>query len=121
MEKQNSSVGWRSYVDRILTEHDLRYQQRFDAQAQAIKDALLAAEKAVSKAETATEKRFDSVNEFRKALTDQTSTFVSRIEFDSLKERLDRAEGRAGGYSSLWGYIAAAGGLIIAALTIILK
>lgn len=114
-------VGWRAYVDRVFTEHDLRYQQRFDAQAQAIKDALLAAEKAVSKAETANEKRFDGVNEFRRALTDQTATFVSRIEFNALKERMDRSDGRAGGFSAGWGYLIGVAGLAVAIAIAVLK
>ena len=37
----------------------------------------------MSKAETATEKRFESVNEFRQTLSDQTRSFVSKVEFDA--------------------------------------
>ena len=42
--------------------------------------ALQAAEKAVTKAELAAEKRFESVNEFRNQLKDQTGTFITRNE-----------------------------------------
>ena len=38
--------------------------------------ALLAADQAIHKAEIATDKRFDSVNEFRKTLSDQNSQFL---------------------------------------------
>jgi hypothetical protein len=40
------------------------------------------AEKAVTKAETAAEKRFESVNEFRSQLADQQATFATKTELD---------------------------------------
>jgi len=55
-------------------------EQRFKAQEQAVAFALQAAEKAVTKAELAAEKRFESVNEFRNQLKDQTGTFITRNE-----------------------------------------
>jgi hypothetical protein len=67
-------------------------ERRFNDQAKAIDAALAAAEKAVTKAEVATEKRFDSVNEFRKTLSDQASSFMQRGEFvaqyKSLEEKV---------------------------------
>lgn len=44
------------------------------------KAALEAAEKAINKAEQATERRFASVNEFRQTLTDQAASFMPRAE-----------------------------------------
>ena len=55
-------------------------EQRFKAQEQAVTFALQSAEKAVTKAELAAEKRFESVNEFRDQLKDQTGTFITRNE-----------------------------------------
>jgi len=55
-------------------------EQRFKAQEQAVAFALQAAEKAVTKAELAAEKRFESVHEFRNQLKDQTGTFITRNE-----------------------------------------
>jgi len=55
-------------------------EQRFKAQEQAVAFALASAEKAVTKAELAAEKRFESVNEFRNQLKDQTGTFLTRNE-----------------------------------------
>lgn len=92
----------------ILDERDLRYQQRYDAQQSAIGAALQSAQEAVLKAEVATEKRFESVNEFRGTLSDQAATFISRNEIETLRaanddrvadltERLDRMEGRDAG------------------------
>lgn len=56
------------------------YEQRFKAQEQAVAFANAASEKATIKAETATEKRFEGVNEFRSQLKDQAGTFITRGE-----------------------------------------
>jgi hypothetical protein len=55
----------------------------FKAAEQAVAVALANAEKATAKAETAADKRFDAVNEFRQVLTDQTSSFIPRVEYDA--------------------------------------
>ena len=54
----------------------------FKAAEQAVAVALSNAEKATTKAETAADKRFDAVNEFRQVLSDQTSTFLPRVEYE---------------------------------------
>ena len=68
-------------------------QQRFTDQDKAVQSALSAAKEAVNKAETAADKRFEAVNEFRQTLSDQTSTFMSRTEYeakyDALQKQLD--------------------------------
>lgn len=93
----------------------------FKAAEQAVAVALANAEKATGKAELAAERRFESVNEFRKALADQTATFLPRPEYDTahaalaervtglsdrlsalelrLTSRLDRGEGSEAGAS----------------------
>lgn len=48
-----------------------------------------ALERALVKADAATEKRFDSVNEFRKQLSDQTATFIPRGEHAARDKALD--------------------------------
>ena len=55
----------------------------FKAAEQAVAVALANAEKATAKAEAASERRFEGVNEFRKALSDQTATFIPRAEYDA--------------------------------------
>lgn len=98
-ETEAQESGWtvdtlKAHYDGRLAEMDLRYQQRYDAQRQALDAALLAAEKAVqtaltaaekavAKAETAAEKRFEAVNEFRGQLADQAATLVTRVEFNA--------------------------------------
>ena len=119
------------YLEAIMTERDLRYQQRFDAQQGAIAAALLAAEKAVTKAETAAEKRFESVNEFRSTLSDQASQFVTRTEaearFTALTEKIDnntkmidRNAGRSAGMAQLWGVLIAVITVVIAIITVVI-
>lgn len=93
----------------------------FKAAEQAVAVALANAEKATAKAELAANARFESVNEFRKALADQTATFLPRPEYDTahdalaervtgltdrlsalelrLTSRLDRGEGSEAGAS----------------------
>ena len=62
----------------------------------AVQAALEAAKEAVIKSETAADKRFESVNEFRKALSDQAQDQVTRIEWgaaqNSLVEKIQRLE-----------------------------
>lgn len=67
----------------IIDERDLRYTERFKATDEKTGLALTASEKAVTKAENATEKRFDSVNEFRGSLKDQASTLLPRAEAEA--------------------------------------
>ncbi len=51
--------------------------------------AFAASEKAIVKAETATEKRFDGVNEFRGVLSDQATTLLPRIEYQVQHQALN--------------------------------
>lgn len=55
-----------------------------DGQAEQVKLALDASDKAIGKAEIASEKRFESVNEFRQTLTDQAGTFIPRKEVEQI-------------------------------------
>ena len=109
----NTQVPLREYVESRFANvealeqaKDLRDQQRFDAQGQALRDTLLAvdkatsaaflaAEKATTKAEESAQKRFESVNEFRGQLNDQALTFIPRAEamalMNSLSDKLEVA------------------------------
>jgi transketolase len=109
-------------VQRLITrmeDADLRYQQRFSAQTEAVNAAftaqqtatgtalaaaekavaaaLSAADRAVSKAEMASEKRFESVNEFRASLNDFTAKLITRQEVEqALKNLTDKIDGPTG-------------------------
>lgn len=126
-------------LHRLLAEKDTRYQQRYEAQQLGIRDALAAAERANTKAETATEKRFDGVNEFRDQLRDQAATFMPRTETETivrgLLEKIAAAEvrvtqhdvafstlgGRSAGLGDAWGYVVGAVGLAGAVIAIVLS
>jgi hypothetical protein len=81
--------------------------EKFKHHDETMKAAMLAQREAVQKAEVANEKRFDSVNEFRRTLSDQTSSFMPRQEFMALYtalndkiEVLNTKSLRSEGYSS---------------------
>jgi hypothetical protein len=87
-----------------------------ELQAEKSAASLAASDKAISKAEVATEKRFESVNEFRQTLSDQTKSFISKVEFEALRDtngsriadlasRLDKLEGKAVGLNAGWIYL----------------
>lgn len=107
----------------------------------AVAFALSATERAITKSEISSEKRFDSVNEFRKTLSDQTSTFVPRGEIEStfknlqdkiismdktygdriadLKQYKDTASGQGEGKQQIWGYIIGATGVVSSLIAMI--
>lgn len=96
-------------VEEQLLALDRLMAARFASMDEKTTLALSSADKAVSKAEIATERRFEGVNEFRQTLSDQAAQFVTRREFESLrhagtermdelKEWIDRTSGeRTGG------------------------
>ena len=114
----------------LINEADRRYSERFLGQEKAVESALQSAKDAVTKAELATEKRFESVNEFRKTLADQTNTLMSRNEYlsshsslldkvDSLTTRIAAVENLKKGGELTMGKIYAAIVAVGAVLTII--
>jgi len=112
-EKENSEMSTGVLIaridgfERLMDERDRRYEERSVQSTKSVELALTAqkslseqafanAEKAIAKADTATEKRFDAVNEFRAQLSDQTSTFLPRNEYTvqhkSMEEKIDAVE-----------------------------
>jgi hypothetical protein len=117
----NISVSIKEYFNDLLGERDKRFDQRFDQQ-----------DRAVTKAEVATEKRFEGVNEFRKTLADQQRTFIPRQEAESMFKninvklgeycsKLDRIENMKQGGNVVWAYVLAGISIIIAIVSFILK
>lgn len=66
-----------------MDERDKRYEQRFTSMDEKTSLALNSSKEAVTKAETATEKRFEGVNEFRGALSDQANKLLPRAEAEA--------------------------------------
>lgn len=95
---QGEHVSLKEYVEALLKwEHDYLSLAIKNVETTAAA-ALASSEKAIMKAETAADKRFDSVNEFRATLTDQASRFVTR--------------------DGMWGYLVGAVGIIAAIVTL---
>lgn len=90
------------------------YNQRFENLADQTHIALVSADKATKKAEDATEKRFESVNEFRATLTDQARSFLTKAEFDAKWEAIkaDKAD-RTALWFSLFGVVMSITSLIL--------
>lgn len=104
----------------------------FETRERAVSAAFASTTLSVLKAEAATERRFDSVNEFRGTLTDQTRNFVPRLELDQRFMAIEKSigtigvttstsEGRSAGLSQGWGYLLGAAGMIIAVLTVVVS
>ncbi len=64
-----------------IAQQDERNKERFSAAKEAVQAALTAADKALSKAEIASERRFEGVNEFRATLADQATMLMPRSEY----------------------------------------
>lgn len=86
--------------------------------------ALEASEKAVLKAENASEKRFESVNEFRATLQDQASHLITRTEVEALtisitadikriEENQNKSIGHGTGVSQFWSILVAFIGMLV--------
>ena len=106
-------IAQKDMSDAILRERDAKLVDKFESLATAI-----------NKAETATEKRFEGVNEFRATLSDQQKTFLAAAEYKSAhqnlvdlvnasakttadtiltqKERIDKIENMKTGGQSTW-------------------
>lgn len=90
--EQNGKSSDKALRD-LFEERDRRYEDRFRAQDEKTTLALTASKEAIGKAETATEKRFESVNEFRGTLSDQARLQLPRAEADErFKNMADKLE-----------------------------
>lgn len=88
---KTEDITLKEYLEVLIDTNDRRYEQRFNDTKIAVDAALIAADKAVAaalagqkeavtKAEVAAEKRFESVNEFRSTLSDQQRMLLPRLE-----------------------------------------
>jgi hypothetical protein len=77
--------GWtvntlRQYITDRMDERDRRYSERFEAQERAVSAALASAKEAVVKAENATERRLEGLNELSQMNTDMADQFMPKAE-----------------------------------------
>lgn len=111
LAQKEALAALKSLLEASQLASDLRYQQRFDAQSDALSAAFAsqqtamstalvtaekavlvaqaAADRAVSKAELAADKRFEGVNEFRETLADQQRTLMPRAEQEVINKAQD--------------------------------
>ena len=76
-------VALQEEMDRRFTDLSSQLDRRFTDSERAVQAALAAAKEAVLKAETASERRFEAVNEFRAQLNDQAHAFLTRTESEA--------------------------------------
>jgi hypothetical protein len=76
-------VALQEEMDRRFTDFASQLDRRFQDSERAVQAALAAAKEAVLKAETASERRFEGVNEFRAQLNDQARAFLTRTESEA--------------------------------------
>lgn len=135
MAKKENNESWtvttlKEYMERGFEYQDKAVQAALAAQEKAVAAALTAAKEAVLKAEAASEKRFESVNEFRATLSDQTNTLMPRQEYTvqhkaledkltDLTNRLNKSDGVKQGSEVTIGKIYAAVGVVAAIVGII--
>jgi UDP-N-acetylmuramoylalanine-D-glutamate ligase len=111
-DHQSAHMNMRQYVD-----------MRFEMQEKAVSAALVAAERAVNKAEASTEKRLESMNEFRGALSDSARLLMPRPEaeqsfrvlsekIEHLEKRVNARDDRGRGGADVWALILAAAAII---------
>lgn len=126
-------------LDKLTEAKFVTYRTLIDSSADKVALALTAADKAVNKAELATEKRFEGVNEFRSQLSDQAATFMPRTEAEArtaqntekisdmntriaeLDKRIAEISSRTGGHQDSTKNLVTIIGLALGALTIVVS
>ncbi len=135
-----TDVSLREYLNAQIRGVEMLSEQRFQSMKEQVAAAFDSSQRAIDKADEATEKRFEGVNEFRAALSDQATRFVTndqlsaladklqasiernREDLDALSKRIDLREGAISGSRLTWGSMAAlvAGvGTIIAIIAVL--
>ncbi len=91
-EIKREVISLRDHLEE-LRKSDLDYiNRRFIDAEKAVLAALATADKAVEKAEKASEKRADASNEIRQAMVDQQATFITKPEHTGLERRISLLE-----------------------------
>ncbi len=108
----------RQHLLSVMDERDRRYEQRFQAQQDAMDAALVAAKEALAKNDAVLEARLQLLNEFRAAMSDRDRDFIPRTEVEvrmrAVEKRVDSMEGKADGSWRTWAYVSGAVAVLIA-------
>jgi len=125
-----------THVVALLNAYDEKNNARFESMQQSTNQSLRSAEQAVLKAETAAERRFESVNEFRNTLSDQQRNLMPRSEVavvagaltdkiagleaalsakvNALEKQFDALQAERRGIQGGWGYAVGIVGFVLA-------
>lgn len=109
---ENGVVRLKEYIDTRLKDNAELYNERAENY-----------QRSFDKTAIDLETRFQSVNEFRRTLSDQTATFITAEsarslvkaesdKIDVLDKRLTIIDGRGVGANAIWGYVIGAVGVI---------
>ena len=120
-----TDVSLREYLIAEIHAAESRSIMRYEAMQAQVEAAFESSQRAIDKADEATEKRFEGVNEFRAALSDQATRFVTndqltalgskleasisrnREDLETLATRINLREGAISGSRLTWGSMAA--------------
>lgn len=105
---------------------------RFDGQDRAFNSQIAAQDKAITKAEIATDKRLEGLNELRRIVNDTQALLMPREEayarlqaladkIEVLTSRVNISEGNKSGMKDSWGYLAGAVGIAAAIISWIVR
>lgn len=81
------------------------FDRRFDDSDKAIQAALVAQEKAINKAETAAERRFELLNELRQGVATKEQLEALEKTVTELSSRINRSEGSVKGSDKTVNYL----------------
>lgn len=122
-EKQWTLDTLQDHLKSIIENNNARYEVMFANAEKSVHAALNSADTAIKKAEAASDKRFEGVNEFRATLADQQRMLMPRAETEEaikrICERLMKLEDGASerrakyqGMGAMWGIIIAVLGAV---------
>lgn len=128
-------------VDKVADNLQREFHEHLIQYRHEVTLAFESSDRAITKAEMSTEKRFESVNEFRAQLGDQASRFLGRAEYyaahnalvakveeqakhqterlTEINRRLDLNQGKSSGVNAVWGFIVAGVSLLVAIIGVV--
>jgi flagellar basal body-associated protein FliL len=120
MNEKWTILSLKEYIETLFLEKEKQQEQKF-----------VSLDRAVTKAEIATEKRFESVNEFRATLADQQRMLIPRLEYEvahkallekleDAQDRLEKLENIKQSKTALWAYVIGVGGFLTGIISLIL-
>jgi hypothetical protein len=122
----------KEHYDTVIENQDNHYNTLLEERAERTNQKFDAIQMAVTKAENATEKRFEGVNEFRAQLGDQSRTLMPRVETEvlikninerisDLSRKMEKNENLKSGGNAMIAYVIAGISFLITIITLLAK